>query len=77
MCIRDSIQIGLETIACYQLEIAVDMIGEAVSFADIIQDGIEDNQEFFIKINLLFPVDRMGINRAVFADDGTRGGYGL
>ena len=66
-----------ETIACYQLEIAVDMIGEAVSFADIIQDGIEDNQEFFIKINLLFPVDRMGINRAVFADDGTRGGYGL
>ena len=53
------------------------MIGEAVSFADIIQDGIEDNQEFFIKINLLFPVDRMGINRAVFADDGTRGGYGL
>ena len=44
------------------------MIGEAVSFADIIQDGIEDNQEFFIKINLLFPV---------FADDGTRGGYGL
>ena len=53
------------------------MIGEAVSFADIIQDGIEDNQEFFIKINLLFPVDRMGINRAVFADDGPRGGYGL
>lgn len=53
------------------------MIGEAVSFADIIQDGIEDNQEFFIKTNLLFPVDRMGINRAVFADDGTRGGYGL
>ena len=53
------------------------MIGEAVSFADIIQDGIEDNQEFFIKINLLFPVDRMGINRAVSADDGTRGGYGL
>lgn len=41
------------------------MIREAVSFADIIQDGIEDNQEFFIKINLLFPVDRMGINRAV------------
>ena len=53
------------------------MIGEAVSFSDIIQDGIEDNQEFFIKIDLLFPVDRMGINRAVFADDGTRGGYGL
>ena len=53
------------------------MIGEAVSFADIIQDGIEDNQEFFIKINLLFPVDRMGINRAVLADDGTRGGYGF
>lgn len=53
------------------------MIGEAVSFADIIQDGIEDNQEFFIKINLLFPVDRMGINRVVFADDGSRGGYGL
>lgn len=53
------------------------MIGEAVSFADIIQDGIEDNQEFFIKINLLFSVDRMGINRVVFADDGSRGGYGL
>lgn len=53
------------------------MIGEAVSFADIIQDGIEDNQEFFIKINLLFPVDRMGINRTVFTDDGSRGGYGL
>lgn len=53
------------------------MIGEAVSFADIIQDGIEDNQEFFIKINLLFPVDRMGINRAVFADDGSRCGYGF
>ena len=53
------------------------MIGEAVSFADIIQDGIEDNQELFIKIDLLFPVDRLGINRAVFADDGSRGGYGF
>ena len=53
------------------------MIGETISFADIIQDGIEDNQELFIEVNLLFPVDRMGINRAVFADDGTRGGYGL
>ena len=53
------------------------MIVETVSFSrhDIIQYGIEDNQEFFIKINLLFPVDRMGINRAVFADDGSRGGY--
>lgn len=53
------------------------MIGKAVSFADIIQDGIEDNQEFFIEIDLLFPVDRMGINRAVFADDGSRCGYGF
>ena len=53
------------------------MIGETISFADIVQDGIEDYQEFFIKINLLFPVDRMGINRAVFADDGSCGGYGL
>ena len=53
------------------------MIGEAVSFADIIQDGIEDNQELFIKIDLLFSVDRLGINRAVFADDGSRCGYGL
>ena len=53
------------------------MIGEAVSFADIIQDGIEDNQEFFIEVDLLLPVDRIRINRAVFADDGTRGGYGL
>lgn len=53
------------------------MIGEAVSFADIIQDGIEDNQELFIEIDLLFPVDRLGINRAVFADDGSRGGYGF
>ena len=53
------------------------MIREAVSFADIIQDGIEDNQEFFIEIDLLFSVDRLGINRAVFADDGPRGGYGF
>ena len=53
------------------------MISEAVSFADIIQDGIEDNQELFIKIDLLFPVDRLGINRAVFADDGSRCGYGF
>lgn len=41
------------------------MIGEAVSFADIIQDGIEDNQEFFIEVDLLLPVDRIRINRAV------------
>lgn len=53
------------------------MISEAVSFADIIQDGIEDNQELFIEIDLLFPVDRLGINRAVFADDGSRCGYGF
>lgn len=53
------------------------MISEAVSFADIIQDGIEDNQELFIEIDLLFPVDRVGINRAVFADDGSRCGYGF
>ena len=53
------------------------MIGETISFADIIQYGIEDNQEFFIEVDLLFPVDRMGINRAVFADDGSCGGYGL
>lgn len=53
------------------------MIGEAVSFADIIQDGIEDNQELFIEIDLLFSVDRLGINRAVFADDGPRCGYGF
>ena len=53
------------------------MIGKAVSFADIIQDGIEDNQEFFIKIDLLFPVDRIRINRTVFADYGSCGGYGL
>ena len=53
------------------------MIGEAVSFADTIQDGIEDNQELFIEVDLLFPVDRLGINRAVFADDGSRCGYGF
>ena len=53
------------------------MISEAVSFADIIQDGIEDNQELFIEIDLLFSVDRLGINRAVFADDGSRCGYGF
>lgn len=39
-----SIQISLETITCNQLEITVGMIGETVSFADIIQDGIENNQ---------------------------------
>lgn len=53
------------------------MIGETISFADIIQDGIEDNQEFFIKINLLLPVDRIGVNRTVFADNGSCGRYSL
>ena len=53
------------------------MIVEAVSFADIIQDGIEDNQEFFIEVDLLFSVNRIRINRTVFADNGSCGGYGL
>ena len=53
------------------------MIGETISFADIIQDGIENNQQLFIEVDLLFPVNRIGINRTVFADNGSCGGYGL
>ena len=53
------------------------MIAETISFADIVQDGIEDNQELFIEVYLLFPVNRIRINRAVFADDGSRGGNGF
>lgn len=53
------------------------MIGETISFADIVQDGIENNQYLFIEVYLLFPVNRIGINRTVFADNGSCGGYGL
>ena len=63
--LSETVQIALELSSRNQLIVAVYLHWEAVVFIDIVQDGEEDDQQFFVKVYLALFVDRVHIDGTV------------
>ena len=60
-----ALEVGLEALACDEVELAVDFLVKAVLVADVVQDREEDDQQFLIEIDLPFLVDGVQIDRTI------------
>ena len=61
-------QVTLELGTGYQWETDIDHYGEAVFLVDIVEDTIEDYQQFLVKVDLPFLIYRIDIDRHLVLD---------
>ena len=65
-----ALQVGLEAFARDEVELAVDVLVEAVLVADVVQDREEDDQQFLVEVDLSFLVHGIQIDRAIVLYNG-------
>ena len=68
-----TIQIGLETLACYELVLAVYLLGKAIGVAYIVEDREKDDKQLLVKVDPALLVDGIEIDGLPLLYDGTGG----
>ena len=68
-CFAEAIQVRFKLFPSYQLKLATDFFRKAISLTDIIQNREEDNEQFFIKVDLSLFIDWIQIYRSSILDD--------
>ena len=62
-------EITLKPLSGDKLIVHVPLNRESVSLMDMVEDGIEDYEQFFVKVNLPFLRQGVNINRFVILDN--------
>ena len=61
-CFAEAVKIGLEAFTCDELILTAYLFREAISITNIVQDGEEDDEQFFVEVDAALLVNGIQVN---------------